>query len=422
MKYFVIILSVAVLLAGCKKDNGGQPVSTPAEEPSTEVVQTVEATAQATPVQPEVRREDFPFDELFSIFSLFGDNIMTRKFAPQSVKDQLRPDMQESYNGYREFNGNACNVLYYTYFNDGCTDGMHMGCWKYDADGHVLVLIAEEGGCDVCSTKYIRAYEYDPATKNAHEVDIPLEPAPQYRDFNDIIRLAGCNDVAYTRKAMRERRCNYVFSPEGVTVQLNTTDEYEVAGQCGFDLFYRWNGSAFVRDETVPFQCIHGDGFALIKLGGPMPDMNIGDDPMNYDIRYSEGGDLWLVDRGDQRVLEVQMENGKVYSIEVFDPSYSLQDSFYWDGRGRLAVGSRICDYFDFTKDGAPEVRLFSDGTVSIETQQYDTKISFRTTKDDLAGNVPSVSPNDVVMTLSDPQFKPAATIKSIILSKENNQ
>ena len=194
-----------------------------------------------------------------------------------------------------------------------------------------------------------------------------------------------------------------------------------MAGQCGFDLFYRWNGSAFVRDASVPFQCIHGDGFALIKLGEPMPDMNIGDDPQHYDIQYSEGGDLWLVDRGDQRVLEVQMENGKVYSIEVFDPRYSLQDAFYWDGRGRLAVGSRICDYFDFTKGGAPEVRLFSDGTVSIDAQQYDTKVSFRTTKDDLAGNVPSVSPNDVVMTLSKPQFKPTATVKSIILSKENN-
>lgn len=420
MKYALLILSLsAFLLSGCKKDNGGQPAAEPADDPAAE---TVEAVAQTASARPELRREDFPFDELFGIFSLFGDNIMTDKFASQSVKEKLRPDMQESYNGYREFNGNACNVLYYTYFNEGCTDGMHMGCWRYDADGHVLVLIAEEGGCDVCSTKYIRAYEYDPATKNAHEVDFPLEPAPQYRDFNDIIRLAGCHDVDYTRKVMRERRCNYDFSPEGVTVQLNTTDDYEVAGQCGFDLFYRWNGSVFVRDESVPFQCIHGDGFALIKLGEPMPDMNIGDDPLGYDIRYSEGGDLWLVDRGDQRVLEVQMENGKVCSIEVFDPRYSLQDAFYWNGRGRLAVGSRICDYFNFTAEGAPEVRLYSDGTVSIDTWQYATKLSFLTTKDDIAGKVPSVSPNDAVMTLSDPQFKTGATVKSIIVSKENNQ
>ena len=111
MKYFVIILSVAVLLTGCKKDNGGQPAAAPAEEPAAETTETV---AQTTPVLPDVRREDFPFDELFSIFSLFGDNIMTNKFASQSVKDKLRPEMQESYKGYREFNGNACNVLDYT--------------------------------------------------------------------------------------------------------------------------------------------------------------------------------------------------------------------------------------------------------------------------------------------------------------------
>ena len=116
------------------------------------------------------------------------------------------------------------------------------------------------------------------------------------------------------------------------------------------------------------------------------------------------------------------MENGKVYSIEVFDPRYSLQDAFFWNGRGRLAVGSRICDYFNFTAEGAPEVRLYSDGTVSIDTWQYNTKLSFLTTKDDLAGKIPSVSPNDMVMTLSDPQFKTGATVKSIVLSKENNQ
>jgi len=392
--FFVLCLAT-VFVSGCKKDKGGQPTVLPGDEPSIEVV-----TAPA-PAQDGIRREDFPFDQLFEILSSFGGNIMTVQFAPQSVKDQIRPELQEYYKGYREFNGNACNLLAYTFFNDGCTDGMNMGCWKYDADGHILVLIAEEGGCDVCSTKYIRAYDYDPATKNAHEVDIPLEPAPQYEDFNDIIRLAGADNIPSVRKAMRERRYNYIFSPEGLTVQLNTTDEYEVAGSCGFDLFYRWNGSAFVRDESVPFQCINGEGFALIKLGEPMPDMNVGGDKQGYDIRYSEGGDLWLVDRGGQRVLEVQMEDGKVYSIEVFDPRYSLQGAFFWDGRGRVAVGSRIGDYFDFTKEGAPEVQIYSDGTVEVVVENFDARIGLRTGKDD-------------------PRNNPAATIQSILISKIN--
>lgn len=399
MKNILFILALAAILAtGCKKE-GEQPVTNPGQEaPATEILE------QAVPTPTGERREDFTFDELFTIFSCFGDNIMTDKYASQLVKDEIRPALQDSYNGYREFNNNACNILSYTFFDDGCTDGAHMGCWRYDADGHVLVLIAEDGGCDVCSAKYIRAYDYDPATKNAHEVAIPLNPQPSAADFDDAVRLAGCTDLPFVRKVMQERVYNYAFSPEGIRIDLNAYEDWDVNGFCAFELFYRWNGSEFVRDESLPFPCIHNDGFALIKLGQPIPDLHVEGDRQGYDIEYSEGGDLWLVDLGDQRVLEIQMENGVVYSIECFDPRYSLSESFWWDGRGRLAVGSRINDYFDFTKDGAPGVRLLDDGTVFIEAEHYDTKLIFTTTKDDLDGSVP--------------HFKPTATIKSIIISK----
>ena len=414
MKRIVILLvAVAVVaLAGCRKDGGRQPVP---ETPSAVEIETPEP---AEPIQSDVRREDVPFDQLFDIFSGFGSNIMTSKFAPQSVKDEIKPGLLDSYSGYREFNGNACNQLIYTFFNDGCTDGVQMGCWKYDADGHYLVLLAETGGCDVLSTKYIRAYDYDPAAKSAHEVSIPLNPAPTADDFNDVIRLAGCNDIAYVRKYMRDRVYNYVFSPEGLRIDLNAVDEWDVNGLCGFQLSYHWNWREFVRDASIPSPCIHFDGFALMKLGGPMPAVNLDDDPIGYTVRYSEGGNLWLIDRPDSRVLEIQLEGDNITSIEIFDSRYSLQESFYWTGRGRLAAGSRICDYFDFTAEGAPQVVLFHDGTVGINDENYDTRISFLTTMDDLSGEVPSVDPTEMVMTLSAPRFKPDATIKSILIEK----
>ncbi len=407
-----MVAAAVVVLAGCKKEGGQQPV------PEPPVVVEIEYPQAEEPLQSDVRREDVPFERLFEIFSGFGSNILTSKFAPQSVKDGIRSELLDSYNGYREFNGNACNQLVYTFFNDGCTDGVQMGCWKYDADGHYLVLLAETGGCDVTSTKYIRAYDYDPASKSAHEVSLPLDPAPTADDFNDAIRLAGCNDIGYVRKYIRDRVYNYVFSPEGLQIDLNAVDEWEVNGLCGFQLFYRWNGREFVRDASLPSPCIHFDGFALIKLGGPMPAVNLDDDPIGYTCRYSEGGNLWLIDRPDSRVLEIQLEGKDIESIEIFDSRYSLQESFYWSGRGRLAVGSRICDYFDFTEEGAPQVVLFHDGTVGINDENYDTRISFHTTLDDLSCEIPQMDPTGMVMTLSEPAFKPDATIKSIVVSK----
>lgn len=87
---------------------------------------------------------------------------------------------------------------------------------------------------------------------------------------------------------------------------------------------YRRNGSEFVRDETVPYPCIHSEGFAQILMGEKMPSTDFDYDPQNYGIRYSEEGSIWQIDRNGKRVLEVQQEGDIVWLIEIFDPRYSL--------------------------------------------------------------------------------------------------
>ena len=412
MKNFIWILTLAVALtAGCK----GEKTPT---DPNPAQPETPEAPATPdTPATASVRMEDIPFDELYRVFSVFGSNIMTDFFASSEAKEKIKDELREGYNGSREYQGNANNVLTYSYNNEGIYDGFLMGCWKYDADGHYLVLLDEEGGVDVTGTKYIRAYDYDPATQQAHEVEIPLNPKPKAEDFDDVIRLAGCLDIPEIRRAMREHIYNYAFSPEGVTVQLNVLDEWEAAGNCGFESFYRWNGSEFVRDESVPSPCIHDQGFAMIKLGERMPAMNFDSDPLDYDIRYSDEGELWLVDRDGSRVLEVQMNGNDVGSVEVFDPRYSVQQSSYWRSKNRLCVGSRINDFVDFADEPIPEVVLYSDGTVDIRFRRYQSVISLRTTSADLEGPLPTIPPREVMVVVKDPKFKPTATVKSILVS-----
>ncbi|MBO4536563.1 MAG: hypothetical protein J5702_05090 [Bacteroidales bacterium] len=411
MKNFIWILALAVALtAGCKGDK------TPTD-PNPAQPEAPEAPATPdTPATASVRMEDFPFDELYQVFSIFGSNIMTDFFASPQAKEKIKDELRDSYNGSREYQGNANNVLSYSYNNEGIYDGFLMGCWKYDADGHYLVLLDEEGGVDATGTKYIRAYDYDPATQQAHEVELPLSPQPKAEDFDDVIRLAGCMDIPEIRRTMRDHIYNYAFSPEGVTVELNVTDDWEAAGNCGFESFYRWNGSEFVRDESVPSPCIHDEGFAMIKLRERMPAMNFDSDPLDYDIRYSDEGALWLVDREGARVLEVQMEGDDVGSVEVFDPRYSVQQSSYWRSKNRLCVGSRINEFVDFADDPIPEVVLYSDGTVDISFKRYNSVVSLRTTSADLEGQLPKIPSTEVKTVVKDPKFKPAATVKSILV------
>ncbi|MBQ6073498.1 MAG: hypothetical protein IJK90_06260 [Bacteroidales bacterium] len=237
MKKFMILLAVAsCLLIGCKKRNNAVNAGVDTETTETPVV---EQTTESEPVavQASVSREDFPIDELFSVFSLFGKNIMTDKFASQAAKDRIKDNLRNAYQDSREYNWNTRNHLEYDQFDGDCYDGFQLGCWRYDADGHLLVLIAENGGCDVNSTKYLRAYEYDPDSKNAREVDIPLNPVSKADDFEDLIRMAGCDDIPYVREMMRDQVYNYGFSPEGLEINMNTVNDWQVSGQCGFQLF-----------------------------------------------------------------------------------------------------------------------------------------------------------------------------------------
>ena len=90
MKKFLVLLVIAsCLMLGCKKSDQADKNVVDSEVVET---QTVAQPAEAEPVAPQasVRREDFPFEDLFSVFSLFGGNIMTDKFASQSVKDKIK--------------------------------------------------------------------------------------------------------------------------------------------------------------------------------------------------------------------------------------------------------------------------------------------------------------------------------------------
>ena len=361
--------------------------------------------------------DNFSFDELYRIFSLFGDNIMSPVFAPQSVKDGIKEDLRSSYEGAVVFSG-PCNWLAYDLSDGDCYNGFQMACYRYKADGHVLVLLLENGGCDVSSVKYIRAYEYDPEKNDAHEIALPFNPMPQRDDFEDMIRLAGA-DVPSLRDAMRRRSYLYDFRADGVEVRLNDPadfDEYAHHGALVVD--YVWDGAEFVKNEDFKYPCIHASGFANILLGQPAPNFQFDDDPLGYQAVYSEGGDLWIISRdGFENGLEIQMDCGKVYSIEIRFPQYCVASYAYeMPGKQQPSVGARINDCLSFDAEG-PQVWMLMDGTVQIEDSMWNSEIAFRTSKESLASPVEPAQ-NDRIR-IENPQFKPEATIESILICQE---
>ena len=404
-RLFLFVAVCALMAAGCKdgaKHNGDvQPSGDDLQQEAAAVVENTSVDA-------------FSFDELFTIFSCFGDNVMSEKYAAQSVKDGIKDDLKGVYDGYSEFIG-PCNQFSHSFFDGDCYDGFTMACYRYKADGHVLVLLLENGGCDVSSVKYIRAYEYDPAAGNAHEVAFPLYPQPRRDDFEDRIRLAGA-DVASLRKAMKDGDYDYSFRIDGLLVRLNDPmdfDEQVYHGALVVD--YLWDGAQFVRNEDFKYPCIHSGGFANILLGREAPDFSFDYDPKGYTVTYSEGGDLWLVEKDGVRGLEVQMDGGKVYSVEVRFPQYCVASYAYTvePGKQQPSVGTRINDCLTFGAE-SPQVWMLMDGTVQIEDAIWNSKIAFRTSRESLVDPV-APAPNDR-LRLSHPQFKPDATIESILV------
>ena len=410
MKRVLLLLAVCTLvLTGCPR-NPGQGAGS--EPPAVDA-----DAADAIPEEVlEAVNEGFSFDELFKIFSLFGDNIMTPTFAPQRVKDGIRGELLNSYNGYREFMG-PCNSLAYSMSDGDCYNGFEMACYRYSADDHVLVLLSENGGCDVSSVKYLRAYEYDPESGNAREVEVPFNPAPQRDDFEDMVRLAGA-DVANLRGAMKAGLYDYEWRPGGVLVRLNDPMDFDEQVYHGaLFLDYRWNGYELARNENYLYPCIHAGGFANILLGEPAPDFHFDYDPVGYEVTYSEGGDLWLIDRGGTTGLEVQMEFGKVYSVEVRFPEYCVSKVAYEnEGKEQPHVGGRINDCLAFGSE-APQVWMLMDGTVQIEDSIWSSKIAFRTSRESLV-NPPQPSTNGRIR-IEHPKFKPDAEIESILVWQE---
>ena len=403
MKRLIYILAVCMLIAaGCK---GGSQSA--AKDPES----TAEVDTKA------VAGEEFSFDELFGIFSIFGDNIMTEKFAPQSVKDGIKDALRASFESAVEFLG-PCNWLSYDLSDGNGYNGFQMACYRYKADDHVLVMLLENGGADVSSVKYIRAYEYDPAQKSAHEVQLPFNPMPERNDFEDMVRLAGA-DVPALRAAMQAGSYDYSFRPDGVRVRLNDPmdfDEQVYHGDLVVD--YLWNGSELVRNGDYRYTCIHPDGFANIILGEPAPDFHFDYDPKGYRVEYSQGGDLWLINLGEEETLQVQMENGKVYSIETRSPRFNVASYAYesGDGKEQPHVGACINDCITLGAE-VPEVRMLMDGTVQIEVDAWNSKLAFRTSPHSLVKHV-EASPNGPIR-IENPSFKPDAKIESILLWRD---
>ena len=406
MKKLLLLLAACVLMAtGCK---GG--TSKAAQENVTEPAETA--------IEPAFTTE-FSFDELFRIFSCFGDNIMTKAYAAQSTKDGIKDELANEFKGRREFTGET-NSLSHSFNNDGCSEDFQMSCYRYSADRHVLVMLLESGGCDVTSIKYLRAYEYDPDTNSAHEVQLPFNPAPKRDDFEDMVRLAGA-DVASLRDAMNQGDYLYEFHADNVKVRLNDPMDYDEEVYNG-DLVvnYWWNGSEFLREKGYRYACIHANGFASIILGEPAPNFHFDYDPLGYGVTYSQGGDLWLINLGEEETLQVQMENGKVYSIETRSPRYRVSAIAYDGGEGKVQpyVGACINDCITFGSDAdAPVVKMLMDGTISIEVSSWNSIIAFRTSQDALA--TPTEPSDNGPVIINNPKFKNDARIESIIVWRE---
>ncbi|MBQ9659909.1 MAG: hypothetical protein IJV37_01410 [Bacteroidales bacterium] len=405
MKKLILFLAACTLVAtGCKGGSNTASAKTSGTGAAPAAAQTKAGDAP----------EGFTFDELFRIFSCFGSNIMTPKYAAQGTKDAIKEELKQSYDGYSEFIG-PCNHLNHSFFDGDCHDGFAMACYRFKADGHVLVILLENGGCDVSANKYVRTYEYDPATGNAHEVQFPLNPAPVPDDFEDLVRLAGA-DVQSLRGAAKAGLYNYIFSREALQIQLNDPHDFSEQSYRG-DLIveYAWNGAEFVKKTDRIRPCIHPDGFANILLGEPAPDFYFDYDPVGYGVNYSQGGDLWLINRGEQMVLEIQMENKKVYSIEVKSPEYCITQAGYDVREERPRVGGRINDCLTIGPE-APQVWMLMDGTISIEDMMWNTHVAFRTSQDALAE---PVKPADDRIRIERPKFRSDARIESILIWKD---
>ena len=360
---------------------------------------------------------DYSFDELFRIFSCFGDNVMTKAFAAQSTKDGIKDALADEYEGRMEFTGET-NALSYSFYNDGCSEDFQMACYRYKADDHVLVILLETAGCDVTSLRYIRAYDYNPESNDAHEIDLPFSPKPSRGDFEDMVRLAG-TDVASLRDAMQKQQYLYEFRMDGVKVRLNDPTDFDEQVYNG-DLVvdYDWDGSEFVKDEAYRYACIHANGFASIKIGEAAPDFNFDYDPKGYKAEYSTGGELWIISRGGKEGMQVQMDGGKVYSVEVWFPEYRVASYAYDPGEGKVQpyVGARIGDCIGLEVEGT-EVAMLMDGTVQIECPTWNSKIAFRTSRESLV-NAPQPS-MDGRQEIANPKFKDDARIESILIWQE---
>ena len=218
-KTFLLTLSfaAAALLVSC----GGRGHSGKTPEPAADSVAVAEASAEAEAESPADAGTDLPgftFDELWKIFSVFGPNIAPDIVGTQAKKEAKKDQMQENYNG--SMSDNILTVGEYDI--NGCGTDYTMGCYRYKADGHVLVILIETTGCDV-NSQDVRAYEYDPEQNNAHEIDLPVERDKQC--YNDYLRLYRCKDAARFYGAQRDI-WRYDLLQDGIRILYDVEEDY----------------------------------------------------------------------------------------------------------------------------------------------------------------------------------------------------
>ena len=116
--------------------------------------------------------------------------------------------------------------------------------------------------------------------------------------------------------------------------------------------------------------------------------------------------------------MQVQMDGGKVYSVEIWFPEYRVASYAYDPGEGKVQpyVGARINDCINLEVEGT-EVAMLMDGTVQIECPTWNSRIAFRTSRESLV-NAPQPS-MDGRQEIANPKFKDNAKIESILIWRD---
>ena len=401
MKKICIAALIVLSLTACGnrasgKKAGNEPI--PNEEP----VQTAAAETKAA-----ASGEAFTFDELWKIFSVFGQYIAPEMIDTQAKKDAKKDMMEEMFNS--SLYKNMLTVGEYD--ENGCGTDFTMVCYRYKADDHILALLLETVGCDV-STQSVRAYEYDPAQNSAHEIQIPVEFSKA--DFDDYLRLYRIKDAARFARLKGNEYVRYMPTENGVNVYMDVETGYdEDWWKVDPRVAFLWNGSYFDKAPQQRYNVLEENRFAGMNIGDPLPGADFRDPAGVYTLQKTSEGTTVL--KNGNPVLIVRGQ-GSIGAFQVLSPEYSAELGVH--------VGTRFADN-EFLS--SPDVEFdnvwcYPDGTVTFSVS-WQKGILYEIDADKLVS--PKVSRSDMGtsgMKIDEkPVFSKDAVIKSIFLVGSND-